>query len=232
MEQAGPETGSGMIERAQHRNALCEPFAAALSEQDEDKEVGMNDSLLQSWWLLAVRGLVALLFGAAAILWPAITLVTLAALFAAFGLLAGALWMFGAIRSRHADRRWWLMLLLGAFSVAAGAVAALYPGLTAVALVLLVGANALVSGVLEIVLALRLRKVIRGELLLILSGAVSVAFGVIVLLFPLGAGALALAWMVGLYAMLTGAMLIALSLQVRSWSRVHAPRSSPPAGAV
>lgn len=192
----------------------------------------MNESLLQSWWLLASRGLVALLFGAAAIVWPAITLVTLAALFAAFGLMAGAVWIFGAIRHRDADRRWWVMLLLGACSMGAGAVAAIYPGLTAVALVLLMGANALVAGVLEIVLALRLRKVISGELLLVLSGAISVVFGVVVLLFPLGAGALALAWMAGLYAMLTGAMLIALSLQVRSWARVHAPRSSPPTGAV
>lgn len=191
----------------------------------------MSDTLLHSWWLLALRGVIAIVFGAVAILWPAITLVTLAALFAAFALLAGAVWVFGAIRHRHSDERWWLLLLMGAVSVGAGMIASLHPGLTAVALVLLVGANALVTGVLEIVVAFRVRKYIKGELLLILSGLASVVFGAIVLLFPMGAGALALAWIIGLYAIVTGAMLVALSLNVRSWSRINAPRSSPPAGA-
>lgn len=191
----------------------------------------MNQTLLKSWWLLALRGTIAILFGAAAIVWPAITLATLAALFAAFALLAGALWVFGAVRHRSTDERWWVMLLLGAFSVLAGIGAMLFPALTTVALILLVGANALVSGVLDIVLALRMRQYIKGELLLVLSGAASVLFGALVLLFPLGAGALALAWLVGLYAIATGAMLLALSFSVRSWSRLNAPRSSPPAGA-
>ena len=191
----------------------------------------MNETLLRSWWLLALRGAIAIAFGAAAILLPGITLVTLAALFAAFALLAGALWMFGAVRNRASDERWWVLLLLGAFSVVAGVIAALNPGLTAVALVLLVGANAFVTGVLDIVVALRVRKHIKGEWLLVLNGIASVAFGAVVLMFPLGAGALALAWMIGLYAIITGAMLLALSLNVRSWARLNAPRSSGPAGA-
>jgi len=191
----------------------------------------MSDTLLRSWWLLALRGVIAVLFGAAAILWPGITLVTLAALFSAFALLAGAVWVFGAIRNRHSDPRWWLPLLLGAFSVGAGIIAALHPALTTLALIVLVGANALVTGVLDIVVALRVRKHIKGELLLVLSGVASIVFGAIVLLFPMGAGALALAWLIGLYALVTGTMLLALSLTVRSWSRINAPRSSPPAGA-
>lgn len=192
----------------------------------------MNETLLRSWWLLALRGSIAVVFGIAAIVWPAITLVTLAALFAAFALLAGAVWVFGAVRNRRADTRWWIMLLLGAFSVAAGVVAALYPGLTTIALILLVGAHALVTGVLDIVLAIRVRKFIKGEWLLALSGVVSIIFGAIVLLFPTGAGALALAWLVGVYALVTGVMLLVLSLQVRSWSRINAGRNSPPAEAL
>ena len=190
----------------------------------------MNETLLRSWWLLALRGAVAIVFGLLAILWPAITLATLAALFASFALLAGAVWIFGAVRNRARDERWWVHLLLGAFSVGAGTIAALYPGVTIVALVLLVGANALVTGVLDIVIALRVRRHIKGEWLLGLNGAASIAFGLLVLLFPLGAGALALAWLVGLYAILTGAVLLALSLKVRTWSRINAPRSSPAAG--
>ncbi len=87
------------------------------------------------------------------------------------------------------------------------------------------------TGVVDIIVALRLRKHIKGELLLVLSGVVSILFGAVVLMFPTGAGALALAWLVGLYAIVTGAMLLALSLNVRAWSRLNAPRSSGPAGA-
>jgi uncharacterized membrane protein HdeD (DUF308 family) len=192
----------------------------------------MSETLLRSWWLLGLRGAIAVLFGLAAVAWPAITLLTLAALFTAFALLAGAVWIFGAVRHRKADQRWWVMLLLGLFSVVAGVVAALHPALTTVALILLIGANALVSGVLDIVVALRVRKYMKGELLLILSGIASIAFGLIVLLFPTGAGALALAWMTGFYALFTGLLLLALALQVRSWSRINKGRSSGQAGAV
>ncbi len=191
----------------------------------------MNDTLLRSWWLLALRGAIAIAFGLAAILMPLITLATLAVLFAAFALLAGTVWVFGAVRNRTRDERWWVLLLLGGFSVAAGMVAALYPGVTIVALILLVGANALVTGVLDIVVALRVRRHIKREWLLAMNGVASIAFGALVLLFPLGAGALALAWLIGLYAVLTGVVLLALSLKVRTGSRLHAPRSSPAAGA-
>lgn len=191
----------------------------------------MNDTLLHAWWLLALRGAIAIAFGALAILWPAITLVTLAALFAGFALLAGAVWTFGAVRHRRADPHWWALLALGLFSIATGIAAALYPALTTVVLILLVGANALVTGVIDLVAARRMRRVMEGPLLLFLSGVASVVFGLVVLLFPLGAGAFALAWMIGLYAIVTGAMLLALAFQVRAWSRLHAPRRSPSAGA-
>ena len=192
----------------------------------------MSETLLRSWWLLGLRGAIAVLFGVSAILWPAITLVTLGALFTAFALLAGAVWIFGAVRHRAADQRWWVLLLLGAFSVGAGVVAALHPALTIVALILLIGANAVVSGVLDIIVAVQMRKYMKGELLLMLSGAASVLFGLLVLLFPTGAGALALAWVTGAYAIMTGALLLALAFQVRTWSRINAGRSSGPAGAV
>ena len=189
----------------------------------------MNQTPLRCWWLLALRGTIAILFGATAILWPAMTLITLATLFAVFALLAGALWIFDAIGLREGDGHWWMLLMLGALSVAVGVIASSYPGLTAVVLILLAGANALVLGVLNIVVALRVRKFIRREPLLLVSGAGSALFGLFVLLFPTGAGALALAWMIGVYAITTGAMLLALALQVRSLARLNAGRSSPPA---
>lgn len=192
----------------------------------------MNETLLRHWWLLALRGAIAILFGVLTLVWPVVTLLSLAALFAAFALVGGAVWTFGAIKYRKADSHWWVLLILGAVSMAAGVIATLHPAMTMLVLILLVGANALVTGSMDIVVAVRLRKYMKGEWLLMLSGAASVLFGLIVLLFPLGAGALALAWFIGCYALFTGILLLALAWRVRTWSRINAGRSSPAAGAV
>lgn len=192
----------------------------------------MNETLLRHWWLLALRGAIAILFGVLTLVWPVVTLISLAALFAAFALVGGAVWTFGAIKNRKVDSRWWMLLILGAVSMAAGVVATLHPAMTMLVLILLVGANALVTGVMDIVVAVRLRKYMKGEWLLMLSGTASILFGLIVLLFPLGAGALALAWFIGCYALFTGILLLVLAWRVRTWSRINAGRSSPAAGAV
>ncbi len=192
----------------------------------------MTDTLLRHWWLPAVRGAIAIAFGLTALMWPGLTLLTLAALFAAFALVGGAVWTFAALENRKADTRWWALLLLGLASLVAGAIAMLHPGLTTVVLVMLVGANALVSGVMDIIVAVRLRRYIRNEWLLVLSGVGSSLFGAFVLLFPLGAGALALAWWVGLYALFTGVLLLSLSWRVRSWRRLQHQPSGPVAGAL
>lgn len=178
-----------------------------------------NQTLLSHWWLLALRGVIAILFGALTLLMPGVTLLTLAALFAAFALVGGAVWTFGALRHRQSDERWWLMLLLGIVSLAAGAIAMLHPAMTTIVLIMLVGANALVTGVTDLIAAVSMRKIIRNEWLLGLSGVASVLFGAIVLLFPAGAGALALAAFIAMYALLTGTMLVVLSVRLRAWGR-------------
>jgi uncharacterized membrane protein HdeD (DUF308 family) len=192
----------------------------------------MNQTLLRSWWLIAFRGAIALLFGVLALAWPGLTLVALTALFAVFALIGGALWSFAAIRHRACDAQWGLLLLLGVVSLLAGTIAALHPAMTLLVLIILVGANALVSGAIDIFVAIRVRKLMRGEWLLVLSGIISILFGGFILLFPLGAGALALAWMIGFYAVLTGALMLVLAYRVRSWTRINGGRSSPSAGAV
>lgn len=189
----------------------------------------MNDTLMRSWWMLAVRGVIAMAFGILAVLFPGLTLGWLVALFAAFALLSGAVWIFGAARNRKADEQWWVLLLFGLASMGAGTVAALHPGLTLLVLILLIGANALVTGVLDIVVAVRLRKKIQGEVLLVASGLASILFGVVVFLFPVGVGGMAVAWLIGLYAIATGALLVALAWKVRSWVRLDRGRSSPAA---
>src|SRR5687767_213878 len=92
------------------------------------------------WWVLVLRGAAALVFGGLALAWPGITLLVLVALFAAYALITGVAAVAGAIRARATDRRWWVMLLLGLVSVAAGALAVFMPAITALALVLLMGA--------------------------------------------------------------------------------------------
>lgn len=179
---------------------------------------GMKELLVDAWWMLALRGAAALLFGVLALLWPGITLLVLIALFAAYALIGGGAALVAAfkLRKRHGD--WWLLLLLGLVGLATGAISVLYPGLTALALILLMGANALVSGVFEIIGAIRLRKSLRNEWLLILAGGLSVVFGLLVLIFP-GLGALALVWMIGAYAILHGVLLLALAWRARGWAR-------------
>lgn len=174
----------------------------------------MRALLARSWWHLALRGAAAVLFGVLALLWPGVTLLFLVALFGAYALLSGIAELAGALRNRH-EPGWWLLLLLGLVSVAAGIVTIFYPGITALALVLVMGVNAIFSGALDIAMAIRLRREIRGEWLLGLAGLVSILFGAIVLVFP-GAGALALVWLIAFYAILIGVLLIALGLRLRS----------------
>jgi uncharacterized membrane protein HdeD (DUF308 family) len=182
----------------------------------------MDQLLLRSWWMLALRGAAAVLFGVLALIWPGMTLLVLVALFAAYALVAGAVSIYGAVKNRNADTGWWLVLLLGVVSVAAGVIAVVNPGITALVLVLLMGANALVTGILDIVVAIRLRKRIEREWLLVLAGVVSIVFGLLVFLFP-AAGALALVWMVSFYATLTGVLLLTLAFRARKWARRATP---------
>jgi uncharacterized membrane protein HdeD (DUF308 family) len=178
----------------------------------------MSDFFVRTWWAMALRGLVGILFGILALAWPALTLITLVALFAAYALLAGIASVAGALRHKHSGEEWWGALLLGAVSIGAGVIAVLNPALSALVLVLVMGANALVAGVIDILAAIRLREDVRHAWLLALAGLVSVAFGAFVFLRP-GAGALALVWMVSLCATLSGALLLALALRMRLHAR-------------
>ncbi|MDB5729511.1 MAG: hypothetical protein JWQ00_2716 [Noviherbaspirillum sp.] len=175
----------------------------------------MNDSLLQSWWMPAARGAVAIAFGVLALIWPGLTLLGLVALFSAYALITGAISIVGAVRNRKRDDQWWLMLIVGLVGVGAGIIAMIHPEMTTLVLVLIVAANALVTGVLDIALAIRLRKTIRDEWLYVLNGIAAIIFGVVAFLFPT-AGALAIVWMISLYAVVTGVLLVAAAFRLRA----------------
>ncbi len=171
--------------------------------------------LSRNWWALALRGLAAILFGVLAFIWPGITLTALILLFGAYMLVDGVFAIVAAVRAAGDDARWWLLLVEGILGVLAGIVAFVLPGLTALALLYFVAAWALVTGVLEIIGAVRLRKEIEGEWVLALSGALSVLFGVLLVMIPAPAGLLSLVWLVGTYAVAFGVLLVVLALRVR-----------------
>jgi uncharacterized membrane protein HdeD (DUF308 family) len=176
--------------------------------------------LTRGWWLLLLRGIAGILFGIAAFIWPGLTVLALTLLYGAFAFADGIL-SLGAAFTKGGDEAiptWWLALI-GLLGIAAGAIAFLWPGLTAFALIVMIGAWAVAIGVLEIIGAIWLRKEIADEWLLIATGIISVLFGLAVLLRP-GAGALALAWAVGAYALLAGLLHVAFAFRLKG---AHAP---------
>jgi uncharacterized membrane protein HdeD (DUF308 family) len=171
------------------------------------------DSLSRNWWAVSLRGLAGILFGIITFFAPGISLAALVLLFGAYALMDGVLAIVSAVRRRGADR-WWLLLLEGLVGIGAGVLTFLWPAITAIVLLYVIAAWALVTGVFEIAAAIRLRKAITGEWLLALSGIFSVALGVLLVLFP-GPGALAVVIWIGAYAFVFGALLFALGLRLR-----------------
>src|SRR2546423_1350819 len=175
----------------------------------------MLETLTRHWWVLAVRGALAVLFGLLALIWPGITVLALVALFGAYCLVDGVIAigtaLFGGVAA--AGRRGWLVVE-GIAGVVAGIITFAWPGITTLVLLWLIAFWALVTGVMEIVAAIRLRRELQGEWLLIVSGALSVLFGILLIVWP-ASGALALITLIGIYALIFGVALIALGFRLR-----------------
>jgi uncharacterized membrane protein HdeD (DUF308 family) len=173
----------------------------------------LADLLARNWWLLALRGLAGVLFGILAFVWPGITLFVLVYLFGAFAAINGLLSIILAWHAPRGYPRFGALMLGGILSIVAGLIAFLLPGLTAFGLLIMIAAWAIVIGIIEIVAAVQLRKVISNEWLLILAGIASLAFGVVLLLYPT-AGALVLIWWIGAYALVFGILLMILAFRL------------------
>jgi uncharacterized membrane protein HdeD (DUF308 family) len=182
-------------------------------------------TIATNWWSLVIRGLVAIVFGLATFMWPGITVGALILLFGAYALVDGVVSLVGVFRASRAHERWGALLFEGLAGIAASAVTILMPGITAIALVYVIGAWALVTGVFEIAAAVRLRKKIAGEWLLGLAGVASILFGIMLVIFPL-AGAVVIALWVGIYAIVFGVILIGLGVRLRNWKGTS-PSGSP-----
>jgi uncharacterized membrane protein HdeD (DUF308 family) len=178
----------------------------------------MDSRLSLNWSALAIRGVIAIAFGILAFLTPGLTLGALILLFAVYAIVDGVSHVITGIRQRSGDRPDGLMILGGIVGMAVGVIAVILPGVTALFLLALIGAWAIVIGAAEIVAAYRLRKAISGEWLLALQGIISIAFGVYVWLFP-GAGALAVVWLIATFAIASGVILLMLAFRMRSLAR-------------
>ena len=159
-----------------------------------------------SWWSLVLRGIAAILFGVLAFTWPHITLTALVFLFGFYALADGIFAIAAGVKSHGENKRWWVLLVEGIFSVIAGVVAFLMPGITALILLVLIAAWAMVTGLFEIA---------------------SLLFGVALLIYP-SAGALAVVWLIGIYSIVFGVLLVGLGLRLRGLVRSTQKMSPSP----
>jgi uncharacterized membrane protein HdeD (DUF308 family) len=179
----------------------------------------MFNLMTQNWWAIALRGLVALLFGIATFMWPGITLWVLVALFGAYALFNGIFTVVEAFRRGASHERWRPLLFEGVVGSAIGVVTLIIgPWLPAMGLLYLIAFWAIMTGVFEIITAIRLRHEIRGEWLLALIAILSMAFGFLLVAFPV-TGALSVILIIGAFAFATGALMIALAFKLRSMRR-------------
>jgi uncharacterized membrane protein HdeD (DUF308 family) len=167
------------------------------------------------WWALALRGAVAILFGLAALLRPDIALEALILLFGAYALVDGVFAIVGVFGGTRGGTPRWLLVIEGIAGILAGLIAFVLPGLTAILLLYLIAAWAVITGISEIATAIRLRQEITGEWALIIGGALSIIFGVILAVIGPVAGLLSLVWLIGVYALAFGILMLITAFQVR-----------------
>jgi len=175
--------------------------------------VALHEVLSRNWWLLLLRGFAAIGFGVLAFLWPGLTLLALVFLYGAYALLDGILSLAAAIMGRGTAAPTGWLVFVGLLGIGAGLATFFWPAITAFVLVMLIAVWSIFQGAFTIVGAVRLRREIEGEWWLILSGLLSVAFGVLLMVHP-GAGALALIWIIGAYEIVFGVLQIGLALRL------------------
>jgi uncharacterized membrane protein HdeD (DUF308 family) len=178
----------------------------------------MFNLMTQNWWAVAMRGLVAALFGIAMFMWPGITLSVLAPLFGAYAIINGVFAMIEAFGRDVSRERWRPLLFEGVVSIVVGAMILIWPGLTAMGLLFLIAFWAIMTGVFEIITAIRLRHEISGEWLMALIAILSMAFGLLLLAFPV-TGAFSVILMIRAFVFAIGALMIALAFKLRSLRR-------------
>lgn len=170
----------------------------------------------KKWWVWLIRGLAGILFGITAFLWPNLTLRALVFLVGIYLIVDGTLNLIASISHQKEVKYWWIVFLEGLISVLAGVMAFIWPQLTALVLLYLIAFWAFLTGIIEVVQAVRLRKQITGEWFLIMGGIFSILFGILLLIRP-GAGILAVVWILAIYAIVFGILLVNLAFRVKKY---------------
>lgn len=189
----------------------------------------MLQLMARNWWMLLIRGIAAVLFGIAVLVWPEIALRTLVLLWGAYAVVDGIFALVMGFQGQPVYANRWLTILEGVASIIAGVIAFVWPDITALALLYVIAAWAIVTGILEFIAAIELRKEISGEFWLGLSGVLSVVFGVLLFVYP-SAGMMSLLWLLGVYAIIFGVDVIFLSFRLRGeidqTGRPHQPQTA------
>lgn len=193
----------------------------AMSFSNVTSGVPMVGTLTRNWWMWLVRGIAAVIFGILAWVWPGATWVVIAIFFGAYALVDGIFAIVATVRAAETQQQWWPFLIEGIVGILIAAITFYDIRITLLALYFTIAAWAFLTGIFEIVAALQLRKHIANEIWLIIGGIASIAFGALMVWFPL-AGMLAVIWLIATYAVVFGIIMIAFSLRLRA----HAPAES------
>ena len=187
----------------------------------------MLGNLARAWYWVVLRGVFAVLFGIFAFIWPGITLAVLVLVWGAYAVADGVMALIAAFTMHEEGKPMASLIIVGILGIAAGIVTFLWPGMTALVLLLFIASWAVLMGVFQIAAAVRLRKHIEHEWLLALSGVVSILFGVRLMFLQPVVGALAVVWLIGGFAILFGILLIALGFRLKGLANRVAPSGAP-----
>jgi uncharacterized membrane protein HdeD (DUF308 family) len=174
-------------------------------------------AIQRNWWLLVLRGVCAIIFGLIALFFPGIALLAFIYIFAAYALVDGIIAVITAIGERGSLERWGWVLFEGILGILFGIIAFAYPGETALVLLYIIAAWAIITGIMELISAFVIRGFASLEWGLAIAGIVSILFGIILFVHP-GAGILSILWLVGIYGIVFGIFLIIRAFRLRSWS--------------
>lgn len=191
-----------------------------------------RDVLAQNWGAVALRGIIALTFGLVTLVAPKLSLMAIVFIFSAYAGIDGVLTLISAFGNHTNSRPWWLLALQGIAGIAIAVWTVLYPGITVVALMYFIGVWSIISGVLSIAAAIRLRELIRNEWLLGVTGLLAIGLGIVLLMYPVQ-GTLAFVLWLGIYALVSGVLLIGLSMRLRHrWHEIEHGSLPPTSGDV
>jgi uncharacterized membrane protein HdeD (DUF308 family) len=178
----------------------------------------MFSQLVRNWWTYAARGMIAIIFGFVALVWPEATKLALVFVFGAYALVDGLFAVITGLAARRYFEYWWAVLLEGLAGIVIGLMAFFWPNITALAFLYLIATWAILTGIFEIVAAVQFRRLITGEWTMVLSGLLSIVFGVLMFVFPTS-GLVSLVWLIGIYAVVFGSSEIIFAFRLRNLGR-------------